>query len=170
MKNIKEVLQAGHQWMEDYRQAFYCEDKDIMFGIQMKEKHTGYVTTNARQLALHLQLSSHDVDLAELIGLLHDVGRFRQWSVYRTFRDNLSEDHAELGLKLIKEQQLYNELNSEDQDILLFAIGNHNKKFIAQAPSERHLLFAKIIRDADKLDIYRDEINEILESSDDSVL
>ena len=45
MKNIKEVLQAGHQWMEEYMQSFYCEDKDIMFGIKMKEKHTGYVTT-----------------------------------------------------------------------------------------------------------------------------
>ena len=52
----------------------------------------------------------------------------RQWSVYRTFRDNLSEDHAELGLKVIQEQSLYKELDSEDRSILLFAISNHNKK------------------------------------------
>ena len=102
MKNIKEFLQLGHQWMEEYMQSFYCEDKDIMFGIQMKEKHTGYVTTNARQLALHLQLSSHDVNLAELIGLLHDVGRFRQWQLYKTFVDAKSEDHADLGVKVIQ--------------------------------------------------------------------
>lgn len=155
MKNIKEVLQAGHQWMEEYMQSFYCEDKDIMFGIQMKEKHTGYVTTNARQLALHLQLSSHDVDLAELIGLLHDVGRFRQWQLYKTFVDAKSEDHADLGVKVIQELPFYDLLGQEEKDLVLFAIKNHNKKEIAPAPDKRHLLFAKIIRDADKLDIFR---------------
>lgn len=155
MKNIKEVLQAGHQWMEAYMQSFYCEDKDIMFGIQMKEKHTGYVTTNARQLALHLQLSSHDVDLAELIGLLHDVGRFRQWQLYKTFVDAKSEDHADLGVKVIQELPFYDLLGQEEKDLVLFAIKNHNKKEIAPAPDKRHLLFAKIIRDADKLDIFR---------------
>lgn len=155
MKNIKEVLQAGHQWMEEYMQSFYCEDKDIMFGIQMKEKHTGYVTTNARQLALHLQLSPHDVELAELIGLLHDVGRFRQWQLYKTFVDAKSEDHADLGVKVIQELPFYDLLGQEEKDLVLFAIKNHNKKEIAPAPDKRHLLFAKIIRDADKLDIFR---------------
>ena len=116
---------------------------------------------NCKELAQWLKLTEHDVLLAELIGILHDVGRFRQWSVYRTFRDNLSEDHAELGLKVIQEQSLYKELDSEDRSILLFAISNHNKKFIAQAPSERHLLLAKIIRDADKLDIYRVNIEYV---------
>ena len=152
---MKEVLYTAHQWMEAYMKSFYCEDKDIMFGIQMKEKHTGYVTTNARQLALHLQLSSHDVDLAELIGLLHDVGRFRQWQLYKTFVDAKSEDHADLGVKVIQELPFYDLLGQEEKDLVLFAIKNHNKKEIAPAPDKRHLLFAKIIRDADKLDIFR---------------
>lgn len=155
MKNMKETLKAGHQWMEAYMKSFYCEDKDIMFGIQMKEKHTGYVTTNARQLALHLQLSPHDVELAELIGLLHDVGRFRQWQLYKTFVDAKSEDHADLGVKVIQELPFYDLLGQEEKDLVLFAIKNHNKKEIAPAPDKRHLLFAKIIRDADKLDIFR---------------
>ena len=158
---LKQIISKAEKWIAAYGSSFHNEDQEAMWGIRLKEAHIGFVRRNCRELAQWLQLNEHDVLLAELIGLLHDVGRFRQWSVYRTFRDNLSEDHAELGLKLIKEQQLYNELNSEDQDILLFAIGNHNKKFIAQAPSERHLLFAKIIRDADKLDIYRVNIDYV---------
>ena len=48
----------------------------------------------------HLQLSLHDVQLAEIMGLFHDVGRFRQYSIYKTFNDAQSEDHADLGLKV----------------------------------------------------------------------
>lgn len=152
---MKEVLKEAHQWMEAYMKSFYCDDQDIMFGIQLKEKHTGYVTANARQLAIHLQLSLDDVDLAELIGLLHDVGRFRQWQLYKTFVDAKSEDHADLGVKVIKELPFYDLLGQEAKSLVVFAIENHNKKEIAPAPDERHLLFAKIIRDADKLDIFR---------------
>lgn len=152
---MKEVLHTAHQWMEAYMKSFYCDDQDIMFGIQMKEKHTGYVTANARQLAMHLKLVPQDVDLAELIGLLHDVGRFRQWQLYKTFVDAKSEDHADLGVKVIQELPFYDLLGQEEKDLVLFAIKNHNKKEIAPAPDKRHLLFAKIIRDADKLDIFR---------------
>ena len=152
---MKQVLQIAHQWMDEYMKSFYCADKDIMFGIQMKEKHTGYVTANARALAEHLQLAEHDVQLAELMGLLHDVGRFRQWQLYRTFVDAESEDHADLGVKTIVQLPFYDMLAEEDRELLLFAIRNHNKKEIAPPPSRRHLLFAKVVRDADKLDIFR---------------
>lgn len=141
--------------MDEYIKSFYCEDKDIMFGIQMKEQHTGYVTANARALAIHLGLSDHDADLSELIGLLHDVGRFRQWQLYQTFVDAESEDHADLGVKTIKEMPFFGDMTEAEQELLCFAIKNHNKKEIEPAPSDKHLLFAKIIRDADKLDIFR---------------
>lgn len=152
---MKNILHTAHAWMDEYMKSFYCDDQDVMFGIQMKEKHTGYVTSNARELAKHLQLNEHDVDLAELIGLLHDVGRFRQWQLYKTFVDAQSEDHADLGVKTIQELPFWGMLQADDQKLVLFAIQNHNKKVIAPAPSQRHLLFAKIIRDADKLDIFR---------------
>ena len=158
---LKHIISEAEKWIAAYSSSFHNEDKEAMWGIGLKEAHIGFVRRNCKELAQWLKLTEHDVLLAELIGLLHDVGRFRQWSVYRTFRDNLSEDHAELGLKVIQEQSLYKELDSEDRSILLFAISNHNKKFIAQAPSERHLLFAKIIRDADKLDIYRVNIEYV---------
>ena len=158
---LKHIISEAEKWIAAYSSSFHNEDKEAMWGIGLKEAHIGFVRRNCKELAQWLKLTEHDVLLAELIGLLHDVGRFRQWSVYRTFRDNLSEDHAELGLKVIQEQSLYKELDSEDRSILLFAISNHNKKCIAQAPSERHLLFAKIIRDADKLDIYRVNIEYV---------
>lgn len=152
---MDEILKTAHRWMDEYIKSFYCDDKDIMFGIQIKEKHTGYVTANARELALHLKLNRHDVQLAELTGLLHDVGRFRQWQLYKTFVDAKSEDHGDLGVRTIQELPFYELLREEDREILLFAIQNHNKREIASVESPRRLLFARMIRDADKLDIFR---------------
>lgn len=152
---VKDILLQAHKWMNEYIKSFYSEDKDIMFGIEMKEKHTGYVTANTRELAIHLKLSEHQIQMAELIGLLHDVGRFRQWQLYKTFVDAKSEDHANLGVKTISEMPFLDFMDKSDKDILLFAVKNHNKKEIEPAPTKRHLLFAKIIRDADKLDIFR---------------
>lgn len=152
---MKELVKRAHIWMDQYVKTFYEDDEEVMLGIKTKELHTGYVTSYARELARHLQLPEHDVLLAELVGLFHDVGRFRQWKLYRTFSDAMSEDHAALGLQVIKELDFYDELAEEDKDILLFAIFNHNKKDIATAPGKKHLLFARIIRDADKLDIFR---------------
>jgi len=152
---MKEILEIAYQYVDEYIKTFYSEDKEEMLGISTKEEHTKYVTRNCRELAEHLGLDEHDVLLAELIGLLHDIGRFRQWQVYHTFVDANSEDHANLGLKVIVEIPFYKMLTKEEQEILLYAIGNHNKKEIAKTESQKKLLFAKIIRDADKLDIYR---------------
>ena len=90
-----------------------------------------------------------------MMGLFHDVGRFRQFTLYQTFNDALSEDHADLGIKVLKELPLIGRLHTEDRELLLFAIQNHNKKVIAPEQDPRRILFAKLLRDADKLDIYR---------------
>lgn len=153
--DLNAVLTTAKEWMKGYMQSFHSEDEKIQFGIAMKEEHTGYVTRISRELAIHLKLDEHDIILSELMGLLHDVGRFRQWEKYQTFNDADSEDHADLGVKVIVTLPFYDDLSDEDKSYLLFAIKNHNKKEIAPAPDEKHLMFAKMLRDSDKLDIYR---------------
>lgn len=152
---MRELLNRMHEWMSRYMKSFYSNDEEVQRGIVLKEKHTGYVTTNCVELAKFLKLSTHDTELAEIIGLFHDVGRFRQFSIYKTFNDADSEDHAELALKVIDELEFFKELAAQDYEVLKFAIQNHNKKTVAPTDDERKMLFAKIIRDADKLDIYR---------------
>ena len=144
-----------HAWMTAYMKSFYTDDEEVQNGILIKEKHTGYVTANCIELAKYLKLSPHDTELAEIIGLFHDVGRFYQYQKYKTFNDAQSEDHAELALQVIAGLEFFNELRKDDLEVVRFAIQNHNKKLIAPTDDERKLLFAKLIRDADKLDIYR---------------
>ena len=83
------------------------------------------------------------------------MGRFYQYQTYKTFNDAQSEDHAELAFKVIDNLDFFHELRAEDYDVLHFAIQNHNKKLIAPTDDARKEIFAKLIRDADKLDIYR---------------
>ncbi|MCR5834853.1 MAG: HD domain-containing protein [Selenomonadaceae bacterium] len=152
---MRELLNRMHEWMTQYMKSFYSDDAEVQRGILIKEKHTGYVTANCIELAKFLRLSKHDAELAEIIGLFHDVGRFYQYKIYKTFNDAESEDHAELALKVIDDLEFFGELSAEDFTVVKFAIQNHNKKTVAQTDDERKILFAKVIRDADKLDIYR---------------
>ena len=152
---MRELLSRMHEWMTAYMKSFYSDDAQVQQGILIKEKHTGYVTANCVELAKFLKLSTHDAQLAEIIGLFHDVGRFRQYSIYKTFNDADSEDHADLGIKVLDELNFFKELSAPDYELVKFAIQNHNKKTVAPTDDERKILFSKLIRDADKLDIYR---------------
>ncbi len=152
---MQELLRKMHEWMTAYMKSFYTDDEEVQNGILIKEKHTGYVTSNCVELAKNLNLSNHDVQLAEIIGLFHDVGRFYQYQKYKTFNDAQSEDHANLALKVIDSLDFFNELSIDDYELVKFAIKNHNKKVIEPCNDDRKIFFAKLIRDADKLDIYR---------------
>lgn len=174
--DMQELWQEMSSWMTTYMKSFYSpedakkarshleiksaktiffDDAQIVDGIILKEKHTWKVTANCKALAEHLGLNEHDVWLARMIGLFHDVGRFYQFTVYRTFNDALSENHAKLGLKVIADLPFMQKLSPDDLATLKFAIGNHNAKEIAPTDNMRFLAFAKLIRDADKIDIYR---------------
>ena len=152
---MQELLKRMHSWMSAYMKSFYTDDAEVQNGILIKETHTGYVTSNCIELAKNLNFPQHDIELAEIIGLFHDVGRFYQYQKYQTFNDAQSEDHADLALKVIDDLEFFKELSAEDYELVKFAIQNHNKKTIAPTDDERKKLFAKLIRDADKLDIYR---------------
>ena len=45
----------------------------------------------------NLNLEKEDIKLAELIGLLHDIGRFEQLKRFNTFVDKKSINHGEFG-------------------------------------------------------------------------
>lgn len=149
-------IKKCESFVKRYAESFFCDpDQQVVEAVKMKLEHTAYVQLHSKELAIELGLLGHDVFLAELLGLLHDVGRFRQFQVYKTFVDARSEDHAKLGIKVISDTGLLDELSETDREIIAFSIINHNKRIIASTGDGRNLLFAKIIRDADKLDIFR---------------
>lgn len=152
---MENLFNDMRRWADAYIKSFYTEDTDIQEKVRLKETHTAFVVDISAELARHLGLGERDAALAKIIGLFHDIGRFKQYSVYRTFNDFASENHALLGLREIERLDLLLRLPKEDLGVFRFAVANHNAVQIAETDDPRRLLFAKIIRDADKLDIYR---------------
>ena len=102
-----------------------------------------------------LDWPENEVCLAGLIARFHDLARFEQFSQYQTFKDKDSRDHGDWGAELFEELDPLPELTGEDRRILLSAIRYHNKKSIPQGLTDRELRHCRLIRDADKIDIYR---------------
>lgn len=138
--------------------------------IDRKIKHSYRVIDVAEDIAKSLKLTEEDITLAKLIALLHDIGRFEQIRIYNTFSDKDSIDHADFGVKVLFEDNLIRNFIEEDRydDIIYKAIKNHNKYKIEEGLNERELLHTKIIRDADKTDIFEVYIREI-ESNEDAI-
>ena len=55
--------------------------------ISVKKYHSLRVMENAIAIAKDLKLSQEDIELAGLIGLLHDTARFEQWKRFNNFSD-----------------------------------------------------------------------------------
>ena len=143
----------------------YIEKYDITNGkIALKVAHIERTSKTALELAKALKLSDEDIKLAELIGLLHDIGRFEQVRIYDTFQDSKSINHGEYGVKVLFEDNLIREFLEETKydEIIRKAILNHNRgsENIDKDLTDRELLHVKIIRDADKTDIYYTCLNE----------
>lgn len=148
--NIKKAKEEFKNYVKNYNP----EDPKIA----LKIAHIQRVSQKAKELAENLKLSDEDIELAELIGLLHDIGRFEQLKIYNTFIDQKSINHAKQGIKVLFEDNLIRDFVQEDKydNIIKKAILNHNKGFldIDKDLNDKELLHTKIIRDADKWDIF----------------
>ncbi len=152
---MSEAFLETKSWFDGYVEKYLTEDPIDNQVIRLKQDHTHRVSHNAAVLGDALGLSTHDNAIARLTGLLHDVGRFKQFTLYRTFNDAVSENHARLGLREIGLHQVLGRWNKEDRRLICQAIAYHNVIKLPENADERSLLFMKVIRDADKLDVYR---------------
>jgi hypothetical protein len=107
------------------------------------------------QIAQGLSLKEDQKLTAETVALFHDIGRFPQYAKYKTFRDNISVNHGVLGAETLIEKKILEKLAGEEQEIIIQAVKFHNAFSIPKKEKEDIIFFIKLIRDADKLDIWR---------------
>lgn len=172
--NRKNVINAFAEYVRNYDPS---DGK-----IKLKIDHTYRVAGLCQRIAESLGLSEPDVDIAWLLGMLHDIGRFEQIRRFGTFNDVQSVDHAEFGADLLFKEGLIrkfaegyyeecelarsgneeaeqiiknNEHHNKDTGLLEMAIRQHNKYRVKEDLTERQRMFCDILRDADKVDIFK---------------
>ncbi len=140
---------------EDYFESFRSDDPDRQRNFDLKATHTRHVCEEIILLGRELHLSDEDLRLAEAVALFHDIGRFEQYRRYNTFHDLTSVDHADFGVSIIAENSLFECLDEETRDLALRIISHHNKLTVPEDEDEACIFFTRLLRDADKLDIWR---------------
>ncbi len=143
------------QWFSRYCRSFDSENEEERKAFALKELHTLNVAANMLSIARAVLQNKNKVLLAETIGLLHDIGRFPQYAQYRTFRDSDSINHGRLGADVIEEQKVLAALPPDEQELILDAVRFHNAYAIPDGLDPDKKFFLRMVRDADKLDIWR---------------
>jgi len=142
------------QWFQDFARKFFQGDAFDVANVQLKIDHTLRVLEFARRITPALHLSPRLEELAHLAALFHDVGRFPQYARYRTFHDQISVNHAYQGVLSLKQHHVLAALPGSDRKLVLGAVALHNRRFLPQKLPEELQCLTRIVRDADKLDIF----------------
>src|SRR4030042_5618064 len=143
------------KWFTDYVQSFYSSNKEDQKNISLKENHTFDVCKNVVGIAGELGFSDEDIMLSEVIALFHDIGRFPQYAKYKTFRDRKSVNHGLLGAQTLIQEKILQPLPDNEQELIIKVVRFHNAFSIPKSEKEDVVFFLKLIKDADKLDIWR---------------
>ena len=123
--------------------------------IALKHFHTKRVVDYCEKIAMNLGLNKEEIDLAWHIGIFHDLSRFEQMTIYQTFDDSISFDHALRAAQLLFDDGFIMKFDIDEKyyKIIYNAVKYHNQYKIPNDLTEQEMLFCRIIRDADMLDI-----------------
>jgi HD superfamily phosphohydrolase YqeK len=165
-EHIREVF-------KEYTDAYDVTDEKV----RLKIGHTYRVAELCDRIARAESLPEEEVEMAWLLGMLHDVGRFEQLRRYNTFIDSESVDHAALGADILfgrngeknqqgnssqKEIRRYVPEETEDE-LIETAVRVHSAYRVPQGLDARTARLSHILRDADKIDILRVNVEVPLE-------
>ena len=134
----------------EYTDAYDATDEKI----KLKIDHTYRVAELCERIAKAEQMEKTEVDLAWLLGMLHDVGRFEQLRRYGTFSDADSIDHAALGADI-----LFGGVLREGEGLIRTYVDDAAEDGLAPRTEK----LCHILRDADKIDILRVNVDVPLE-------
>ncbi len=150
----QEQLRKFRAWFGDYATSFYGKDKYINANLKLKEAHSNRVCKEMSYLSGELGLSGNQKRIAEATALFHDVGRFEQFVKYRTYSDHRSVNHCLLGVDVLRRGKVLDEVDRYERELIEKAIEYHGLIELPGDLGGEELLFSRLIRDADKLDIF----------------
>ena len=138
---------------DNYTKNYDMNDSDIDY----KYNHSYWVMALSKFLAKKLNLDEKDVELATIIGLYHDIGRFEEDKIFNSFGVHKNFDHGDYGRDVLLKEGIIKQIPIEEKyhSLIVKAVEMHNKYEIEPNLDKKTLMHCKIVRDADKLDIIR---------------
>ena len=143
----------------------------VLDEVDLKIEHTYRVRDRCREIAESIihgysdstrsvyGFSDRDVEIASVIGLLHDLGRFRQALMFGTMDDRITGNHGEMSADIFTHDVPKTGLNKKEIQIITDALRYHNvyklPAVLTKKGAALNLLFTQIVRDGDKLDIFK---------------
>jgi hypothetical protein len=152
---MKDWIKSSLNDFESYINSFSGLSPEQQNNFNIKKDHSLRVTENALQLSVQLGLSDFEEKAVVLAAVFHDIGRFRQIAEFSTLNDSVSGDHAQMAVDVLKEKDFLGKWNEGLQEIIFRIILLHNKFELPANQPEQELMLARLLRDADKLDIYK---------------
>jgi putative nucleotidyltransferase with HDIG domain len=150
----RKQLEKFKSWFDNYVGGFYNNDDFVNAHLKFKQEHTLRVCREIQFLTNELGLAENQKLIAEVIALFHDIGRFKQFVKYRMYNDVKTVNHSLLGLEVLKEEKVLQTVDKEERELIEKAIEYHGLKELPGDLNGKCLLLSKLIRDADKLDVF----------------
>jgi putative nucleotidyltransferase with HDIG domain len=150
----EELLKECKLEFEEYFQSLVIDSPIHHRQIEEIRSHSLRVVANSQMLAKVILASPEDARTAELTALFHDLGKATLIVQGTESPTNIQHTHAALSAKLIQQMGFFVRLQTDIQQIVVNAIENHNKLKLPKFDNEHQLQFARLLRDADKLDIF----------------
>lgn len=152
--DYNELYDKFCSWYSDYAATFTGSDLELREAVLLKVEHTRRVCSEMKELCESISLTDPLLFEAKIIALLHDLGRFKQFELYKTFQDRKSVSHSKLAIEVIDQYQLLKDLPASYQENIKTAVLHHNAKSVPSGLTDDQNTLCQLIRDADKLDIF----------------
>ncbi len=154
-----DTIQVFRTDYKKYVNRFYTDAYKNDNAVARNLLHTEKVVENILVLANSLELSESERYTAEALALFHDIGRF--WILMEEENDTKKIDHAEASVEYLKSNDTFNLLDDQSKSVIAEVILNHHLPEITKKDNSVSLFFSRLLRDADKLDIWRYTVDSL---------
>lgn len=151
-------LERYEAWFADHVEAYRKRAGAHQEMIDRKVRHTMRVLGHVREIRRECDCDAGLGHAMEIVAILHDVGRFPQLVDRGTYDDNHGYNHAEEGVRLLKETDLLDALGVATRELVLSAVNYHNCAILPGQLDIDTRLVLEVVRDADKLDAVRNNL------------
>lgn len=147
------ILKECRLAFEEFFQSLTIDSPENQHQFEEIRAHSLRVVANSLLLSNVVLQTEEDKRIATVNALFHDIGKASLMSK-NVEALVIQRDHATVSAKIVQQMEFYQTLSADIQLVILKSIESHNKLKLPKLDSEQQTLFARLLRDADKLDIY----------------